>query len=431
MSLSACQSEDVAPQTTALPALAGQQIVHVEDGEVTYSTATGFAQDFGDLRFILEPAHKARIASVSKLVAAIGAMQLVEQGVVDLDGDVSAWLGFELRNPSFPDTPITLRQLLAHTSSIRDGGRYWLLEGETFSDFFLPAGSLFKDGAQFANGENQAPGEFFHYSNLNFGVVAGIIEAASGQRFDLYMREHVLLPLGLDIGYSPCDITRTAHEWLATTYRKVDDNGNWDSSAGWTAQVDGPTIACYVGMDPIGRTETPPDPYLTDYQLASNPTYFSPQGGLRASAEDLSVIMRMLMNDGTINGVAILQPDTVSEMLTPQWTFEPSIDNGMTAGEDPPGGPADGLMTSYGLSVHIVDLEAWGLSPTTKKVYGHLGTAYGLLSQFWFDPETKDGFITIMTGLGDDPAKGEQGTSPLYPIEEAALRTWLAAGAED
>src|SRR6476646_7903159 len=62
----------------------------------------------------------ARVASVSKLVVAIGVMKLVEQHKLSLYSDFSRWLGWKLRNPAFPDQPVTLRMLLSHTSSIRD-----------------------------------------------------------------------------------------------------------------------------------------------------------------------------------------------------------------------------------------------------------------------------------------------------------------------
>src|SRR5690606_39055883 len=55
-----------------------------------------------------------RIASISKLVVAIGVMRLVEAGTLDLDADVSGYLGWPLRDPAFPDVPITLRLLLSH-----------------------------------------------------------------------------------------------------------------------------------------------------------------------------------------------------------------------------------------------------------------------------------------------------------------------------
>src|SRR5690606_19413882 len=66
-----------------------------------------------------------RIASISKLVTAAGVMRLVETGTLDLDADVSELLGFPLRNPAYPHTPITLRLLLSHRSSLTDAVGYW------------------------------------------------------------------------------------------------------------------------------------------------------------------------------------------------------------------------------------------------------------------------------------------------------------------
>ena len=65
-----------------------------------------------------------RVASVSKLIVALGVMRLVEQNRLDLDRDVSDYLGWRLRNPAFPDRPITLRLLLSHRSSLRDDVDY-------------------------------------------------------------------------------------------------------------------------------------------------------------------------------------------------------------------------------------------------------------------------------------------------------------------
>src|SRR5574338_956596 len=61
-----------------------------------------------------------RVASISKMVTAIGVMKLVDQGRLDLESDVSRWLGWSLRNPAFPDQPINLSMLLSHTGSVRE-----------------------------------------------------------------------------------------------------------------------------------------------------------------------------------------------------------------------------------------------------------------------------------------------------------------------
>src|SRR6185503_3381598 len=75
-----------------------------------------------------------RVASVSKMVTAIGVMKLVDEGRLDLSSDVSRWLGWPLRNPDFPDRPITLSMLLAHTGSVR----------EHDDDYVIPLGDLLR-----------------------------------------------------------------------------------------------------------------------------------------------------------------------------------------------------------------------------------------------------------------------------------------------
>ena len=72
-----------------------------------------------------------RIASISKLVAALGVMRLVDRGVLDLDRDVSDYLGWPLRHPGFPQVPVTLRLLLSHQSGLTDGADYLIPLGET------------------------------------------------------------------------------------------------------------------------------------------------------------------------------------------------------------------------------------------------------------------------------------------------------------
>src|SRR6185295_2931344 len=111
------------------------------------------------------------------------------QGRLDLDRDVSDYLGWRLRNPAFPDKPITLRLLLSHRSSLRDG-----------VDYAVPFGITFRDvlAAPEAFDLEHPPGTFFRYSNLNFPVIAAVMESATHQRFDLLMDGLVLRPLRLD-----------------------------------------------------------------------------------------------------------------------------------------------------------------------------------------------------------------------------------------
>ena len=80
---------------------------------------------------------------MTKLTVALGVMRLVEAGRLDLDRDVSDYLGWTLRNPAFPDRPITLRLLLSHTSSVRDeGDNYVVPLGRTLARDGGSAGEL-------------------------------------------------------------------------------------------------------------------------------------------------------------------------------------------------------------------------------------------------------------------------------------------------
>ncbi len=406
--------------TDDTPALSGLQVSTMERGVLNQSLAFGFAQltDAGTVPLRID--HKLRVASISKLVVAIGVMQLVEGSALDLDHDVSDYLGWELRNPAYRDEAITLRQLLSHTSSVRDGPRYFIAAGEgELRDFFDPVSRFWDAGSHFASEPDQTPGEYFSYSNLNFGLLATVIERVSGQRFDQYMANQVLEPLGISARFDPCTIPPAQ---LAAGFRKRPSDGVWMPEGPWVAQVDGGQPTCFYGM----RDPEQAQRFLSDYEIASNASLFSPQGGLRASADELLQVLRMLAAGGSLNGRRILGQDAVAAMLEPQWTLNAQGSNGVSAGEAEPGGPTDGLMTSYGLSVHRIDMGDYGFDSGPRLLLGHLGEAYGVLSHALFDPVTGDGIATIITGTADDPAASPLGHSPLYRIEEEILRWWLS-----
>ncbi len=405
--------------TPVTPDLSGLQISLMEDGQASESYALGFAQlgTNGDST-PLNTAHKIRVASISKLVVALGVMTLVEDGLLDLDEDVSTYLGWTLHNPAFPNVPITARQLLSHTSSIRDASAYFIEAGAgELRDFFTPGSPYWEDGGHFASGEGREPGRYFVYANLNFGLLGTLIEILGEQRFDLFMADRVLKPLGLSASFDPCAIQK---ELRAAAFRKRGDDEIWNPSGPWVAQVDGETVRCFYGM----RDDAQAEAFLATYELGSNAALYSPQGGLRASAEDLIVILRLLAGGGSLGDTRILSEESVAAMLAPDWTLNDSGDNGLSAGEADPGGPTEGLMTSYGLSVHRIDTRAWGYENGPALLLGHLGEAYGVLSHALYDPVTGDGIATIITGTGDDPGK-HPGHSPLYRIEEEILRWWL------
>jgi CubicO group peptidase (beta-lactamase class C family) len=329
-----------------------------------------------------------RLASVSKLVVALGVMRLVEQGRVDLDADVSPWLGWHLRNPAHPDVPITLRMLLSHTSSVQDAGEAYIIRlGDTVRDV-VAEGRVFD--------RDHAPGTYFRYSNLNFGIVASVLEKATGERFDRLIHRLVMAPLGLDacFNWTMCSDAKVAR--AVTLYRANGDVALDDVQG---RRPDCPVFRRGEGCD------------LDRYELGSNGALFSPQGGMRASMRDLAVIGRLLLNRGRHGGRAFLTPASIDAILRPAWTFDGS--NGVTE---------DGFYCAYGLAAQAIPSAVRGCNDDLfggRRVVGHAGEAYNLRSGLWVDRRRGVGIAFF---AANNPANPPPGRSAFQAVEE-----WLAA----
>jgi CubicO group peptidase (beta-lactamase class C family) len=134
-----------------------------------------------------KPSTVFRIASVSKPITAVAAMQLVERGKLDLDAPVQKYV------PTFPvkQFPVTTRQLLAHLSGVR---YYKPGEGERTARYnsLTEALSIFKDDPL-----EFEPGTRFLYTTYGYTLLGAVIEGASGMAFQDYMRENVFKPAGM------------------------------------------------------------------------------------------------------------------------------------------------------------------------------------------------------------------------------------------
>lgn len=391
--------------------LSGLAVVVYRAGEIHYEGY--FGQRFIDSNdagrsLPVTPATKFRIASISKTVTALAVMQLVERGLLDLDADVSDVLGWQLRNPHWPDTPITPRMLLTHTSSLRDGETYTFPPTTALRNVFQPDSPFYEEGVHFAGRSihaDHAPGRFFSYCNLGFGVLGALIECTTGERFDRYVDRRVLAPLGVDASFNVRSLSDDGLRNLAVLYRRQ-RNGDWDSSAPWCAQ-----------MDDVRGVRPPAPDGLDAYLPGANGTIFSPQGGLRISARDLVEVMKVFTHGGQGKHQRILQPATATQMLTVQWRFDPALGNGE---------PYAGLMRAFGLGIHHLtnaSADAYGpsdrlLADASPQLWGHMGDAYGLLSAMWFDPEKDVGFVYVIGGVGRDPETYKGEYSAFYRWEE-------------
>jgi CubicO group peptidase (beta-lactamase class C family) len=352
---------------------------------VTGSGASGLADRAAGRRLTID--DPVRIASITKLHVALGVMRLVEQGKLDLDRDVSEWLGWRLRNPAFPERPLTLRLLLSHRSSLRDG-----------VDYALPLGTTLKDAltAPAAFDADHPTGAFFRYSNLNFPVIAAVMESAAGERFDLLMDRLVLKPLGLEACFNWTTCAEAAIGRAVVLYGP--------DGAVLRDDLKGARPACPVVPAADGNCD------LGSYRLGANGALFSPQGGLRISVRDLTRVGRLLLARGRLpDGRRFLSEASMDALSAIVWRFDGA--NGDSEGN---------FYCGYGLATQILGQCPPGDDPfgDGRALTGHAGDAYGVRSGLWVDRASGAGIAYFATGLGDDPPHGR---SAYRAIEE-----WLA-----
>src|ERR1035438_8325076 len=171
----------------------GVSIGVVENGEYEWASGFGLADVENNA-----PASEHtlfRLASISKPLTAVGAMELVERGQLDLDAPVQKYC------PAFPQkqAPISTRQVMGHLGGIRhykSGENQADLEGGNTKHFDNPiqAGlDFFKNDPLVAD-----PGTHFHYSTQGYTLVGCVMEGASGAKYLDFMRQNVLVPAGMD-----------------------------------------------------------------------------------------------------------------------------------------------------------------------------------------------------------------------------------------
>lgn len=242
----------------------GLSIALVDDQQVIWAEGFGFADVADKIPADADTIY--RVGSVSKLITTTAAMQLVEQGKLELDQPLVTYVpDFSLRSRFKGASPITIRHIMTHHSGIpSDQEGMWTKNPQPLKS--LPA--LIRD-------EYVAfpPDTVFAYSNLGMSLLGLAVQNVSGQEFAAHMRQAVLAPLGME------------HAAFSTT---ID-----------TAP---PAARAYNG------SKEKPEPPLRDI----------PAGGLNSSVNDMSRFIRMILADGTIDGHRIIQPQTLHEMLQPQ-----------------------------------------------------------------------------------------------------------------
>ena len=333
-----------------------------------------------------------RIASISKLIMALATLRLVDEGKVDLNADVSDYLGWHLRSPNFPDAKVTLAQLLSHRSGLRDNAGYVIPLGESLQAKLRDPEAWYADAP---------PGEApFEYANLGSPVVATVLEAATGERFDHIMERTIFAPLEVEaclnwIGCSEEQIARAVVLYRDTGEVARDDAADLPPNC---------TIPVAEGVKCS----------LDNYVPGTNGSIFSPQGGVRIGMMDLAKI-----------GQAFLPLN--SEFLSESAQHEIAMHIVFNA-------PVrQEFFCEYGLAMHQVevsDVECQDrlFSDGLARI-GHAGEAYGLRSGLWYSRATNKGFAYFTTAVPPrQSAEDEGGFDPREIELMAKAQALIEAG---
>lgn len=252
----------------------GIQVAVISGGDVYGVYSTGYANKSTDLMMNCDT--KVRVASLTKVLVAMCALSMEEQGIIDLDEDISTYLGYKVRNPDYRSEPITMRMLLCHTSSMSDFG----VNGRdpTWMETHLPLETSFRD-------VRPGTAAAWGYNNTAVCLAGKVLEKAAGMTLVDYAEGYFFQPLGIDASLHAAKVK--AQDNIAMLYR-----------AGKVA---------FSVKSQINRPyyDTPGDNFCLY------------AGDLTISALDYARLMCILANGGQYNGTYYLSPETVEEMLTP------------------------------------------------------------------------------------------------------------------
>src|SRR5213596_3224925 len=255
--------------------IAGAVVSVVKDGQVLFQKGYGYA-DFEAKKPVLPDQTLFRPGSISKLFTATAVMQLVEQGKLDLDRDVNGYLDFAIPK-TYPE-PVTLRQLLTHTAGFE----------ETLKNLFVAHQNDIKPLRTYLVNQMPArifpPGKIPSYSNYGFTLAGYIVERVSGEKFERCVENHILKPLGMN-------------------------NSTFD-------QPLPPQLAPQMSKGYLSASKKP-----RDFEWVQA----APAGALTTTAADMTQFMLAFLQDGAVDGVSILKPETVRQMETRQFEFDPML----------------------------------------------------------------------------------------------------------
>ncbi|THF50440.1 beta-lactamase family protein [Flavobacterium supellecticarium] len=355
----------------------GFGVAIVDEQGVRYKNGFGYAERETSKAYTVQTIQS--VASVSKTLVGIALLKAQELGKLRLDDQVNRYLPFEVLNPYYLDTPITIRQLATHTSTILDNKNYLSKNYYLKPDQNLNGLPLVFDDTQILNPAesavgldiftrdrlafhgkwymadtflNKAPGTQYEYSNTGTTLAAYIIERASGEPFDVFTQKHILTPLQL-------------------------------KDSGWKFDA--------TDLSRLSRYYQDPKTLLPYYSMSSYP-----DGGFMTTINDLSKYLQELIRGYNGKGT-ILSKESYREFFKPQLSAEHFTERNT---QNPYSESYNtGIFIGFGYSGYI----------------GHTGGDPGVMAMLFFDPKTSTGRIMMFNTNFSTP----EGNQVFYQIWDA------------
>jgi len=255
-------------------AVPGVAVAIAKDGKLIYSKGFGYSDLENKVPFTANTVS--RIGSISKTFTALAAMQLVEQGKLNLDAEVQTYV------PTFPkkSAPITIRQLLCHQSGIR---HYKPGGNEMFSNVRYStveeALAIFKDDPLL-----NEPGEKYSYTTYGYNLLSRAVETVSGESFTDYVQKHIIDPLGLKQTYFDDRIkiiplrahfyTRAANFSPVINVPQVDQSNKWGGGGLLSTVEDLIKYGASYDSEKLAKRETIEQMFTSQKTRAGNPTAY-------------------------------------------------------------------------------------------------------------------------------------------------------------
>ncbi|HEV2615533.1 MAG TPA: serine hydrolase domain-containing protein [Candidatus Acidoferrales bacterium] len=255
--------------------IAGAVVAVVRDGKVIFAKGYGYA-DVAKKKPVSAEGTLFRCGSISKLFTWTAVMQLVEQGKINLDGDINQYLDFKVAEPF--GKPITMRDLMTHTPGLEETIRDLI----TADQKNIP--SLRDYLVNHAPKEIFPPGTTGAYSNYGATLAGYIVQRVSGEPFDDYIDHHIFGPLGMTHATFRQPLPKDLQPMMSEGYERASGGAK-------------------------------------KFEIVTP----SPAGSVAISAMDITHFMTAHLHDGTYNGAQILKPETVKLMHSRQYAPDPRV----------------------------------------------------------------------------------------------------------